>query len=305
MTPLRLATRGSTLARAQAELVAARLRELDAKIDIELVEILSEGDEDQQTPLRELGGRGVFVGRVEAALRDGRADLAVHSLKDVPTEPLDDLTIVAVLERADPRDALVASDGRKLADLPPGARVGTGSRRRATLLHALRPDLEIVAIRGNVDTRLRRVREGAYEAVVLAAAGLDRLGRLDEATQLFEVMAFPPAPGQGTIALQCRTDDSKTRDFLRLADHALTHAAVDAERGFLGELGTGCELPVAAYAQIDDGLLALRAMLGNEDETIPRFGDATGDPEDGERIGRELARRLRDTDADASVGNAG
>ena len=207
---LRAATRGSALALVQTELAATALRALDPALVVENVEVRTEGDRDRSTPLSVLGGRGIFVRAVEEALLDGRADIAVHSLKDMPTTQLPGLTLAAVLPRADLRDALVAREGRRLADLPPGARVGTSSRRRVALLRALRPDVEAVEIRGNVDTRLRKVAEGEYDAAVLAAAGLERLGRISEATELFEPERFLPAPGQGAIVVQCRADDTAT-----------------------------------------------------------------------------------------------
>lgn len=292
--PLRFATRGSRLALVQTELAIAALRGAAPDLETEIVEITTEGDRDRLTPLTVLGGRGVFVIAVEAALLDGRADVAVHSLKDVPSTPVEGLVLEAFLERADPRDAFVGSDGRRLAELPAGARVGTSSQRRAGLLHALRPDLLIAEIRGNVDTRLRKVSTGEYDGAILAAAGLARLGRLDEASQLFDPMAFLPAPGQGAIALECRADDAETRALLASVDHRATRLAVTAERAFLAALGTGCELPVGAYAQLDGDLLALRAMIGDaaDNPHPPLFGDASARADEAERLGRELGARL-------------
>ncbi|MYB41045.1 MAG: hydroxymethylbilane synthase [Chloroflexi bacterium] len=292
MTRLRLATRGSRLALAQSELVAAALRDRHPGIEIELVRVRTEGDIDRSSPLTEIGGRGVFVRAVEQALLDGRAEIAVHSLKDVPTAAIEELTLAAILPRGDARDVLVASGGRRLADLPSGARVGSGSRRRALLLRALRPDIEVAPIRGNVDTRLGKVESGEYDAVVLAAAGLARLGRLGEATQLFEPMEFLPSPGQGALAVQCRSDDAATRDLLAGIDDTATRAAVEAERGVLAELGSGCSVPVGAYAQITDGLLALRAMIGDETGEQASFGDAAGPADEAEALGRGLAAQL-------------
>lgn len=290
---LRLATRGSALALAQAALVADALRSADASIEVEIVRVQTEGDTDRTTPLSILGGRGVFVRGVEEALLEGRAEIAVHSLKDVPTAAVEGLTLGAMLPRADPRDALIASEGRPLAALPPGARVGTSSQRRKALLRALRPDLDVVEVRGNVDTRLRRVTEGDLDAVVLAAAGLERLGRLDEATQLFEAMEFLPAPGQGVIAVECRSDDLETLALLALIEDAPSRVAAEAERGFLAALGTGCALPVGAYAQVDGDLVALRAMLASEDGSTPMFGDASGSVAAAATIGHGLGERLQ------------
>ncbi len=290
---LRFATRASQLALVQTELAIAALNAANAKIETETVEVSTEGDRDRETPLTVLGGRGVFVRAVEEALLTGAADIAVHSLKDVPTDVPAGLTLAAFLPREDPRDVLVASGGRRLADLAAGARVGTSSRRRVALLRAMRPDLETLDIRGNVDTRLRKVADGEYDGAILAAAGLRRLGRFDEATQVFEEMAFMPAPGQGTVVLQCRDDDDATIELLSTIDDTETRIAAEAERGFLAALGTGCSLPVGAYARLSGDLLALRGMIGSdEDGTLPAFGDVTGPPAEAEALGRGLAERL-------------
>jgi len=292
---LRAATRGSALALVQTELAAAALRALDPAFVVENVEVHTEGDRDRSTPLSVLGGRGVFVRAVEEALLDGRADIAVHSLKDMPTTQLPGLTLAAVLPRADVRDALVAREGRALADLPPGARVGTSSRRRVALLQTLRPDVEATEIRGNVDTRLRKVAEGEYDAAILAAAGLERLGRVAQATELFDPELFLPAPGQGAIVVQCRADDTATLERLAAIDDQPTHLATDAERGFLAALGSGCSLPVGAYARIEGDTLRLRGFLGaNEGATdsAPRFDEIEGPPAGAEALGRELGARM-------------
>lgn len=292
MTTLRIATRGSALALAQAQLAADALRAHDPELTCDVVEVRTEGDADRATPLRDLGGRGVFVRAVEDALIKGRADVAVHSLKDVPTEPVGGLVLGAMLRRGDARDALVASGNRRLADLPPGARVGTSSTRRAALLAAIRPDLTLAEIRGNVDTRIRKVEQGEYDAVVLAVAGLARLGRTAAATQYFDPLEFIPSPGQGAITVQCRGDDAATLARLHAIDDAATRAAVEAERGYLGALGSGCSLPVGAYATVDAGLVVLRAMLAPASGQVPLFGDATGPVEQAAELGAGLARQL-------------
>ncbi|MEX2373941.1 MAG: hydroxymethylbilane synthase, partial [Dehalococcoidia bacterium] len=242
---IRLASRASALALAQVALTADALRaqvlrqaQDERGLEVDVVEVTTKGDRDRETSLRVLGGQGVFVGAVRDAVLEGRADAAVHSLKDVPTTPADGLVIAAMLERADPRDVFVGRDGARLADLPAGARVGTSASRRVAILRALRPDLEYVEIRGNVDTRIAKVNAGEYDGAMLAAAGLARLGRLSEATQVFEAEAFLPSPGQGVIALECRADDEATRALLAQADHAPSRAAVEAERGVLAALGT-------------------------------------------------------------------
>lgn len=292
MRTIRLATRASALAMVQSESVAALLRAASPDVHVEFVRITTEGDADRTTPLSILGGRGVFVRGVEEALLLGNADIAVHSLKDVPTEAVPGLVLGAMLERADPRDAFVGSQGRRLAELPSGARVGTSSQRRRALLQVLRPDLEVVELRGNVDTRLRKVADGEVEGALLAAAGLSRLGRLGEATQIFDAMEFLPAPGQGVIAVECRSDDAATLALLAHLDHAPSRAAVEAERGFLGALGSGCTLPVGAYAQVDGDLVALRAMIASVEGAAPLFADGSAPASQAAALGRGLGERL-------------
>ena len=292
---LRCATRGSALALAQVALATTALQAVDSHIDVPVIEITTQGDRDRVTPLTQLGGQGVFAVAVREAVLDGRADIAVHSLKDVPTAPVEGLTIAAILERADPRDAFVGSEGRRLAALPAGARIGTSASRRVAMIRAIRPDLEAVTIRGNVDTRLAKLAAGEYDGILLAAAGLDRLGRIDEATQIFDAREFLPSPGQGAIAIECRTDDEATRAILAQIDHAATRATVTAERGVLVALGAGCNLAVGAFAEIDGDLLTLRAMLGGDVEgEAPVFGEATGSPKDAERLGRDLGTQLHE-----------
>lgn len=294
MPLLRLATRASALALVQTTLAADAIRTAHSGVEVEFVEVTTRGDRDQTTPLSAMGGEGVFVGAVRDALRDGRADIAVHSLKDMPSLAAKGLVIGAMLERSDPRDVFVGRGGRRLRDLPAGARVGTSATRRAAILRAMRPDLAIVEIRGNVDTRLAKVERGEYDGVILAAAGLLRLGRLGEATEIYDAEAFLPSPGQGVIALECRADDTATRTLLEAIDHAPTRIVATAERAVLAALGAGCELGVAAYAQRDGDLLALRAMLApNEGDAAPVFGDATGRPVDAEELGRGLGERLK------------
>ena len=255
---LRLATRGSTLAWTQSGLVADALRALGH--DVELVRITTKGDVSG-APLASLGGAGVFVGAVRAAVLDGDCDLAVHSFKDLPTAPAPGLVLAAVPQREDPADALCARAGLSLADLPGGASVGTGSPRRAAQLLAVRPDLHVVDIRGNVETRLRRTTED-LDAVVLAAAGLRRLGLADRITHLFDVATFLPAPAQGALALECRADAAPgLRAVLAELDDLPTRLAVTAERTVLARLEAGCAAPVAAYAQLDGGRLVLEATV--------------------------------------------
>ena len=250
---LRLGTRRSALAVSQSRWVADRLvAALDArdrKAVVELVEVTTHGDVST-APLASIGGTGVFVSALRDALLDGRVDVAVHSLKDLPTGPAAGIALAAVPVREDPRDVLVARDGLRLAELPAGARIGTGSPRRAAQLRALRLGHEVVGVRGNVDTRLRRVAEGQLDAVVLAHAGLLRLGRAGEATELFDPLRMLPAPGQGALAVECRADDPALLDALALIDDPATRIATTAERALLARLEAGCAAPVGALGQL-------------------------------------------------------
>ncbi|WP_369054937.1 hydroxymethylbilane synthase [Kineococcus terrestris] len=256
---LRLGTRRSALATTQSGWVADLLRA--AGHEVELVEVTTHGDVSRE-PLARIGGTGVFVSALRDALHARRVDLAVHSLKDLPTAPADGLVLAAVPEREDPRDVLVAAGGRTLAQLPRGARVGTGSPRRAALLRDLRPDLDVVAVRGNVDTRLRLVADGRVDAVVLAAAGLNRLGRLDEATDLLDPDVVVPAPGQGALAVECRAGDEAVLAALAPLDAPAARRAVAAERRVLAALEAGCSAPVGAHARVRGGELHLTVAVG-------------------------------------------
>ena len=286
-----LATRGSRLALRQAELVIEALRAVSPEVQVETRVVRTEGDRRQEAPLEEIGGQGVFVKDIELRLAKGEADLAVHSLKDMPALTPPGLIIAAVLRRGDVRDALASRRGEGLEALPAGARIGTDSRRRAVQLLALRPEVEPVSIRGNVETRLRKVEAGEYDAAVLAVAGLERLGLLDRASQVFSVDELLPAVGQGALAAECRTDDADVLALLRRVDHRETHLAVAAERAFLARLGAGCRLPVGAYAEVAGDRLRLRAMLADEAGRVQRE-EAEGPVSEGERLGVELAERL-------------
>jgi hydroxymethylbilane synthase len=299
---LRLGTRASALALAQAGSVAAAIA-ADGR-EVELVEITTQGDISQE-PLAVIGGTGVFVSALRDALLSDRIDLAVHSFKDLPTAPADGLTVAATPLREDPRDVVVARDGLTLAELPPGARVGTGAPRRVAQIRALGLGLELVPVRGNVDTRLKRVVDGTLDAVVLARAGLARLGRLDVVTEVLDPLQVLPAPGQGALAVECRVD-SDLVDALRVLDEPATRSAVTAERSLLAALEAGCTAPVGAYAEAaegDDGLeLYLRAVVVSLDGTESIRKSATGPLTAAERIGRDLAAELLDDGAGALVG---
>ncbi|YAL83774.1 hydroxymethylbilane synthase [Dermacoccaceae bacterium W4C1] len=289
---LRLGTRRSALATTQSGWVADQLA-----ADVELVEITTEGDTNM-APLATIGGTGVFVAALRQALLEGSVDIAVHSLKDLPVAPADGLTIAAIPVREDPRDAVVARDGLLLSQLPAGSVVGTGSPRRAAQIHALGLGLQVRAVRGNVDTRIALVTSGELDAVVLARAGLARLGRLDEATEILEPVQMLPAPGQGALAVECRTDDAQTVALVQALDDADTRAAVTAERALLGALEAGCSAPVGALAEISEELdgsleISLRGFVGDPDPEAPDALElrrsAVGRFEAPQDLGRELA----------------
>lgn len=264
---LRIATRGSALALWQAEYVAARLGDPEAGVTVELVIISTEGDRRTDVPLAEIGGKGVFVKEVQAAVLDGRADLAVHSAKDLPAVTPDGLVIAAVPERADARDVLV---GGRLDELAPGSVVASGSPRRRAQLAGLRPDLTFVELRGNIDTRLGRLAGDDVDAVVMAKAALDRLERHPDVVDVLDPEVVVPQVGQGALAVECRADDDEARALLAGLDHADTRLAVTAERAFLERLGGDCDLPAGAHATVgDDGTVTLTGVLA-PDRTLSR-----------------------------------
>jgi len=286
---LRLGTRASLLAMTQSRWVADRLTAALGR-QVELVEVTTTGDRND-APLAQLGGTGVFVSALREALLEGRIDVAVHSLKDLPTGAAAGLVLAAVPLREDPRDVVVARDGLTLGELPVGSRVGTGSPRRAAQLRALGLGLEIVDIRGNVDTRIRKVREGAYDAVLLARAGLARIGRLDEATEVLDPLQMLPAPGQGALGVETRDDEVATE--VAALDDVRTRAAVTAERAVLATLEGGCAAPVGALAEVAEGEhdeeLWVRAVALSPDGTLAVRMSATGDPADAAGVGSRLA----------------
>lgn len=290
-----IGTRGSLLATRQTAITLEALSVTHPGTAFDTRTISTSGDRSQQS-LAEIGGRGVFVIEIERALLDGEIDLAVHSLKDLPSAETDGLTIVAVLPRDDPRDVLVSRDGSPLAALPSAAAVGTGSPRRAAQLTALRSDIEVRDIRGNVDTRIRKAEEGEYDAVVLAAAGLARLGWLDRAAQIFEPEEMLPAVAQGALAVQVRSDDRETLDLVRALDDGETRVAVTAERAFERRLGGGCHAAIAAYATVGYGPsperapLRLRGLVGGKGRLLR--GEMEGQAGDADALGVRLAEYL-------------
>ncbi|MEO6472792.1 MAG: hydroxymethylbilane synthase [Aeromicrobium sp.] len=291
---LKIGTRGSALAVAQSSQFAARLTELTG-VETELVRVSTEGDRNQG-PLTEIGGQGIFVVALREALVDGTVDVAIHSLKDLPTTPDPRLVVAAIPRREDARDVVVARDNLTLGELPQGSSVGTGSPRREAQLNALGLGLNIVPIRGNVDTRINKVRLGEVDAVILARAGLVRLGRVDDATETLDPLQMLPAPGQGALAGECRADDVATIQLLQQLDDADTRAAVTAERSLLAALEAGCTAPVGALAEValgDDGdELWLRALVGDVSGVPIIRMSAMGSPADATAVGERLAAEM-------------
>ena len=291
---LRIGTRRSVLATTQSGLVADLIRERLGR-EVQLVEITTEGDVND-APLATMGGTGVFVGAVRDALLAGSVDVAVHSLKDLPTQPAEGIALTAVPTREDPRDAVVARDGLTLGELPASSRIGTGSPRRAAQLEALGLGLEIREIRGNVDTRIAKVRSGEYDAVVLALAGLVRLGRADEATEVLDPLQMLPAPGQGALAIECRSNDTELLSQLAGLEDPASRAAVSAERAVLATLEAGCSAPVGAWAEVVEGEdgdeLWIRAVALSLDGGLSVRKSMTGEVGDAVGTGNRLASEM-------------
>lgn len=295
MTPRRAliaGTRGSRLALRQTGLVIDLLRARDRERAIEAREVRTEGDRRAGESLAAIGGQGVFVKELEAALLRNEIDFAVHSLKDVPADLAPGLTLAAIPARADPRDALVSRSGAPLAALPAGVRIGTGSARRAVQLRALRPDLEPLDIRGNVDTRVRKVDEGAYDAAVLALAGLERLGLLERAAELFDPAVMLPAVGQGALCVEARADDRELLELLVQIDDRDARAACEAERAFLQRLAGGCRLPFGALAERDGAALRARGFISDATGERVLRAETSGAPGAARALGVALAEAL-------------
>ena len=285
-------SRGSRLALRQTELVLAELRARFPDRRFQVQEVRTTGDRRPDVSLASIGGQGVFVKELETALSARRVDLAVHSLKDVPSELGRGLVLAAITEREDVRDAVVSRGRLRLADLPPGSRVGTGSLRRAVQVKALRPDLEVVDLRGNVDTRLRKAEEGQVDAAILAAAGLARLGYLERAAEILDTDTMLPAIGQGALTLEARVDDAEVLEMASALDHREARLATAAERAFLARLGGGCRLPIAALGIVDGDALRLRGLIADpEGRTILRC-ETSGAASEAEAVGTALAEQL-------------
>lgn len=294
---IRIATRKSPLALWQAEHVAEALRDANAGLEVELVGMTTQGDKILDTPLAKIGGKGLFVKELEQGMLDGRADIAVHSMKDVPVELPDGLHLAAIMEREDPHDAFVSSLHDCIEVLPEGCRVGTSSLRRQCQLSARRPDLEILPLRGNVNTRLRKLDEGEYEAIILAAAGLRRLGFADRIRATISTADSLPAIGQGAIGIECRTNDERVNRLIEPLHDAVTAACVTAERAMNHRLQGGCQVPIAGFAMLDADMLELRGLVGEVDGSHVVRGHISGAAGDAEALGLALAEDLLDRGA--------
>jgi hydroxymethylbilane synthase len=272
----------------QANHVAALLRDQGHTVEIEVIK--TTGDKITSVALAKVGTKGMFTKEIEEALHENRVDLAVHSLKDVPTDLADEFELAAIMKREDPRDAFISVKFSSLEDLPHGAKVGTSSLRRQCQLKAVRPDLEVFPLRGNVDTRLRKLESGDYAAIILAAAGVHRLGLDQHVRSRISADVMCPAVGQGALAIEIRRGDQQTKTLLALLNDADTHAAIDCERALLGSMGGGCQVPIGAYAEKRGGRLYLRAMVGRPDgsQILREQADGT----DGVKLGRETAQTL-------------
>lgn len=291
MRNLRIGSRGSQLALWQSNFIQQELSS-SQNISAEIMIVKTSGDRFQQAPVGQLGVKGVFIKELEDALLENRVDLAVHSMKDVPTELPAGLEIACVYRRVDVRDCLISGGGRKFKDLLAGARVGTSSlRRRSQLLH-MRPDLQIVELRGNVDTRISKLDRGDYDAILLAKAGLDRLGFSGRISDTFAADKLLPAVGQGALAIECRSEDHEVVDCLKVLDHLETRTAVTAERALLACLEGGCQVPLGAWGRIEYGQLLLDACVISPDGKTYIRDRAAGSPEQAARLGQELAQSL-------------
>jgi hydroxymethylbilane synthase len=299
IAPLRIATRKSLLALWQAQHVAMLLRQAHSGLEVELVPMVTQGDRIQDRTLAAIGGKGLFIKELEAALAEHRADIAVHSMKDLPGELARGLTIAAVLERADARDALVTAKAVGLDGLPQGSRVGTSSLRRQAQLLAARPDLKIETLRGNVDTRLRRHDAGEMDAIVLACAGLIRLGLESRITARLDPKICLPAVAQGVIGIESRADDERTRRLMSVLECAATRTTMDAERAFAHRLGGSCQSPIAAHARLEGRQLILEGLVAEPDGSRLIRDSAFGSADDPVALGVLLAERILAAGADS------
>lgn len=292
MKTLKIATRQSPLALWQAEHIRARLNELYPNLTVELVKFVTQGDKILDTPLAKIGGKGLFVKELEAALLDGRADLAVHSMKDVPMHLPEGLTLAVICEREDPLDAFVSNQYAHFDELPHGAKVGTSSLRRKCQILQQRPDLEIIDLRGNVGTRLSKLDDGLYDAIILASAGLKRLGLTERIRHCLAPTLSLPAVGQGALGLECRADDQELLELISPLQHEVTSICVRAERAFNAYLEGGCQVPIAGYATITQNQLHIEGRVGSVDGKTLLKEQLSGALDEGERLGVVLAEKL-------------
>ena len=295
---VRIATRKSALALWQAEFVKAQLEHFHDDVRVELVPMSTQGDIILDTPLAKIGGKGLFVKELEQAMLDGRADIAVHSMKDVPVEFPDDLELHTICEREDPRDAFVSNNFANIDALPQGAIVGTSSLRRQCQIRAMRPDLEIRDLRGNVNTRLAKLDSGQYDAIILAAAGLIRLEMGERIRDFIEPEVSLPANGQGAVGIECRIDDTVTKTLLAPLEHNETRIRVNAERAMNRHLEGGCQVPIGAYALVEGDQVHLRGLVGAIDGSEILRDEISGHVDDAEKLGIELAKKLLAQGAD-------
>lgn len=304
MKALRIGTRESALALWQAEHVRRKMQELHG-LECEIIRIKTSGDHLQSAPVGQMGLKGIFLKEIEEALLEGRVDLAVHSLKDVPTETPRGLVFPAYTRREDARDCLISRSGRTLAELPAGSLVGTSSVRRQAQLRFHRKDLRVADLRGNVDTRLRKLDAGEFDAIVVAKAGVERLSLAQRITEVLSLEVMLPAVGQGALAIECRASDAALVRQLAALNDGETRACVAAERALLAELQGGCQLPLGAYARIENGLLFLKACVLAADGSDRVSESIEGKPEDAEKMGRKLGQSLLEAGADRILRLAG
>jgi len=295
---LRIATRKSPLALWQANFVSSMLQHHHPELNIELVTMTTQGDKILDTPLAKVGGKGLFVKELESGMLEGRADIAVHSMKDVPVEFPAGLHLPVICPREDPRDAFVSNNFKTLEDLPQGARLGTSSLRRQSQIAALRPDLNILDLRGNVNTRLKKLDDGEYDAIILAAAGLKRLEFEDRITQFIGTDVCLPAIGQGAVGIECRSDDARVNNLIAPLTDNKTMIRVRAERAMNARLQGGCQVPIAGYAEFEHGLIMLRGLVGQVDGQKIIRADIAGPADSAEELGVVLAEDLLSRGAD-------
>lgn len=295
---INIGTRGSPLALWQANWIKSQLEELHQNLTVNLIKIKTSGDKIQDVPLAKVGGKGLFTKEIEESMLRYETDIAVHSMKDVPVLFPPALTLAVVTKREDPRDVLVSRNGLKLDDLPKGAKVGTGSFRRTTQLLHYRPDLEVMPMRGNLETRLRKLESEGLDAIILAAAGLIRLGMADHITEYIAPEIMLPGGGQGAVGIESRKEDIGVMQRIFPLDHEDSHTALEAERGFLTRLEGGCQVPIGVYATIEGDSLHLRGLVGSLDGKQILKAEKTGSTEDPEGIGMELAGEILEMGAD-------